>query len=262
MNYTDKYLDAKESAFISDLFRNSHKRLILLDYDGTLVPFNCDPLKALPDNSLLNTIKDILSINNLDLVIISGRHRDFLEEVFGDLDVSIFAEHGAIYRIEDKWDSLNNDLSWQDEVIIIVQEFVDMTPGSSLEKKENSVVWHYRKADPQLASERITYLINRLTPISNENNLTIMKGRKIIEVKPSDYTKGTAIMNFFDCSKYDFILAAGDDTTDEDLFEELPSNAITIHVGNFSDLSTHTVRNSEDFVSFLKLLTTESNENI
>lgn len=255
MNYDEKYLDEKESAFISDLFRNSQKRLILLDYDGTLVPFNCDPAKALPGESLLRILKDLTSWQNLDLVIISGRHRTFLEDIFGDLDVTIFAEHGAIYRIRGIWDALENDLSWQDEVVRIIRDFVKSTPGSSLEKKENSIVWHYRKADSQLAGKHVGDLIDRLTPIGDANNLTIMKGRKIVEIKPSDYTKGTAIIKFFDCSRYDFILAAGDDVTDEDLFEALPSNAIIMHIGEYSPLSTYTVRNSEDFVAFLGRLT-------
>lgn len=254
MNYAEKYLDEKESAFISDLFRNSLKRLVLLDYDGTLVPFNCDPAKALPNEALLLTLRNLSSVDNLDLVIISGRHREFLENIFGEFNVTIFAEHGAIYRIDGRWNSLESDLSWQYEAIKIIQEFVERTPGSSLEKKENSVVWHYRRADDSLTGERVSDLIERLTPISDENNLTIMKGRKIVEVKPSDYTKGTAILNFFDCSRYDFILAAGDDVTDEDLFEALPSNAIIIHIGKFSKFSTYTVRNSEDFVSFLESL--------
>jgi trehalose 6-phosphate synthase/phosphatase len=261
VNYDEKYLDEKESAFISDLFSNSLKRLILLDYDGTLVPFNCDPAKALPSESLINILKNLTSCKNLDLVIISGRHRSFLEDIFGDLDVTIFAEHGAIYRINGIWDALENDLSWQDEVIGIIGDFVKSTPGSSLEKKENSLVWHYRKADSQIAGERVGDLIDRLTPISDANNLTIMKGRKIVEIKPSDYTKGTAIVNFYDCSRYDFILAAGDDVTDEDLFEALPSNAIIMHIGKYSPLSTYTLRNSEDFVAFLGRLT-QRHENI
>lgn len=250
----DKYLDSKESVLIAELFRKSKKRLILLDYDGTLVPFNCDPSKALPGPFLLQLLNDLSKINNLDLVIISGRHRDFLESIFKDLKAKIFAEHGAVYRINGEWDSLDNDLSWQGEITGIMQEAVDVTPGSNLEKKENSVVWHYRRTENGLAGKRTSELIDKLTPACNRENLTIMKGRKIIEVKPSEYTKGTAIINFFNCSSYDFILAAGDDTTDEDLFEALPRSAITINVGNSSEISTHTIKDSKDFVSFLKSL--------
>lgn len=250
----DKYLDEEESAYLAETFRNSNKRLILLDYDGTLVPLNSDPSKALPDPSLLELLHDLSEIKNLDLVIISGRHREFLNSIFNDLKATIFAEHGAIYRINGEWGSIDNDVSWKEEITLIMQKAVDATPGSNLEKKENSIVWHYRRSDDTLAARRTVELIDQLTVPCNRANLTIMKGRKIVEVKPSEYTKGTTIINFFNCNDYNFILAAGDDTTDEDLFEALPETAITIHVGNFSEISTYTLRNSVNFVNFLKSL--------
>jgi trehalose 6-phosphate synthase/phosphatase len=127
-----------------------------------------------------------------------------------------------------------------------------------MEIKDNSIVWHYRKSDADQAMDQVSKLITKLTPVCNRCDLTIMKGRKIIEVKPSEYTKGTTILNFFNCSAYDFILAAGDDTTDEDLFEALPRSAITIHVGQSSDYSTCTARNSKEFVDFLDFLRVDS----
>jgi trehalose 6-phosphate synthase/phosphatase len=254
----DRYLDFVESAKVAEAFRNSGKRLILLDYDGTLVPFHCEPSKALPGKFLMTLLTDLSNIANLDLAIISGRHESFLDKIFKNLNATLFGEHGAVFRINGKWNSLENDISWQLEVAEIIKEAVLNTAGSNMELKENSIVWHYRKADEDKALKQITELIPRLTPVCDLNNLAIMKGRKIIEVKPSEYTKGTAILNFFDCTTYDFILAAGDDTTDEDLFEALPASAITIHVGQSSDYATYTVRNSKDFVDFLDFLRADS----
>ncbi|HEX2975589.1 MAG TPA: trehalose-phosphatase [Bacteroidales bacterium] len=247
-----KYLNASEAASIAEAYKRSEKRLVLLDYDGTLVPFHCDPALALPDEYLMRLLEDMTQEKNLDLVIISGRNRQFLEKVFSTLNATIFGEHGAVFRIKYKWSSIKSDTTWKQEIREIMQEAVECTPGSNLEKKENSIVWHYRRADQEIAEKCIPELIKKLTPVCNRNNLSIMKGRKIVEVKPSDYTKGTTIMNFFDCSKYDFILAAGDDTTDEDLFEALPGNAITIHVGSSSDASSYRIRNSNEFVNFLR----------
>lgn len=250
----DKYLDSEESEKIVNAFRNSRKSLMLLDYDGTLVPFHCEPSEALPGKFLLKLLQDLSKIPDLDLAIISGRHRDFLESIFKDLKATLFGEHGAVFRVEGQWDALENDDSWQEDIVKIITEAVKSTPGSNIERKESSIVWHYRKANEELAEKRIPHLIKKLTPFCNRNNLTIMKGRKIVEVKPSEYTKGTAIMNFFDCSNYDFILAAGDDTTDEDLFEALPQSAITIHIGTSSDISSYTLKTSNDFVNFLSLM--------
>lgn len=250
-------MDAGEMTFIGSLFRHSERKLILLDYDGTLVPFQCEPSKALPGNDLMKLLHRMSEVVNLDLVIISGRSRDFLESIFNDLNASIFAEHGAICRIAGAWKHLENDTSWKDDVALIMQQFVILTPGSFLEVKQNSLVWHYRKSETVLAEERAAELIGDLTPVCDNNNLTIMKGRKIVEVKPSDYTKGTAIINLFDCSKYDFILAAGDDVTDEDLFEALPPGAHKIHIGKFADISDFTIKNSPEFVDFLRILLNE-----
>lgn len=251
----EKYLDDGISALLAEKFRNSQKRLILLDYDGTLVPFNCDPSRALPDERLLRILHHLSKIENVNLVIISGRNRQFLDSIFSDLNAAVFAEHGAVYRLNGQWEGIENDLSWRDEIIAVMHDAEALTPGSSIEIKENSVVWHYRKSDSDLAHANRARLIEKLTPPCSRANLTILRGRKIIEVKPSDYTKGTAIMNFFDCSIYDFILAAGDDKTDEDLFKALPQEAVTVHVGKSPGISTYTIRNSDDFVAFLDSLT-------
>jgi trehalose 6-phosphate synthase/phosphatase len=247
----DKQIDAEKTAAIARLFSESRNRLLLLDYDGTLVPYNGDPSKALPDVHLLNLLKAVSSTEKNELVIISGRDKNFLDSVFTDPGVIIFAEHGSIFRINGEWDAIETDRSWKKEIRFIMQEHVISTPGTSLEEKKNSIVWHYRNAENGIAALKARELISSLSEPCTKYNLTIMNGRKIIEVKPSEYTKGTAIISFFDCSMYDFILAAGDDITDEDLFEVLPENAIRIHVGQYSETADYTVSNSGDFVNFL-----------
>lgn len=256
MDQSAKYLDAENSASIVRSFRNSERKLILLDYDGTLVPFSCDPSKALPDDDLMHLLHSLSVVDKLDLVIISGRARDFLQKIFGNLRASLFAEHGAIFRIGGKWDSLKSDISWKDEVSAIMREAAGNTPGSSIEVKQNSLVWHYRKSDSELGEKGASELTGNLSAVCNRNNLSIMKGIKIVEVKPSGYNKGTAITSFFNCDNYDFILSAGDDVTDEDLFNALPERAVKIHIGKIPDTPGYTVRNSYEFISFLKTLRT------
>jgi trehalose 6-phosphate synthase/phosphatase len=253
-NSHSKQIDAEKKAEISDLFHKSVNRLLLLDYDGTLVPYNVEPSKALPDDRLLNLLKILSGTEKNKLVIISGRDSDFLEFVFHDPGITLFAEHGSIFRINGKWDSLETDLSWKKEIRFIMQDYVISTPGTKLEEKKNSIVWHYRNAASITAETMAIELVTRLSPISIKHNLTIMNGRKIIEVKPSVYTKGTAVVSFIDCSRYDFILAAGDDVTDEDLFRMLPQNSIRIHVGKYSETADYIVSNSSDFVNFLESL--------
>lgn len=254
-NLRKKSLRSSQLKDIADIFKNSGKRLIILDYDGTLVPFNKDPAGALPSPALIKLLKSLVSLKDVDLAIVSGRNREFLENIFRDIDIIIFAEHGASRRIKGDWISLHRkELTWQNEIVKIMQEVTDATPGSIIERKETSIVWHYRNTDKWLADLRAIQLVNKLIYPSTRRHLHLMRGNKIIEVKPSEFTKGTAIRKYFDYSKYDFILAAGDDTTDEDMFDALPRNAITFKIGEASHKARFTIRDIERFMKFLRML--------
>jgi trehalose 6-phosphate synthase/phosphatase len=250
-----KHLQINQLKTIADNFNNSKKRLVVLDYDGTLVPFTKDPSMALPKAPLMRLLEDLQKLGNIDMAIVSGRNKEFLDDIFGDLPVAVIAEHGAYRRINGEWISLyRKNLLWQTEILRIMQEVTDDTPGSTIEKKDTAIVWHYRNTDKWLSDLRAAQLTNKLIYPCTRKRLHLMKGNKIIEVKPAEYSKGSAIRNFFDFSKYDFILAAGDDTTDEDMFDALPKHAITIKVGEPSEKAKYTLTSSEDFVKFLKLL--------
>ena len=254
-NIRKKYLQPHQLKTIAENFRRSEKRLIVLDYDGTLVPFYSDPAKAIPSAALIGLLKNLAEKSGTVMAIVSGRNKEFLDEIFRDLPVVIVAEHGAYRRIGDKWVSLyRKDLSWQAEIVRIMQDVTENTPGSMIEKKETAIVWHYRNTDKWLADLRAAQLINKLIYPCTKRHLHLMRGNKIIEVKPAEYTKGSAIRNHFNCNDYDFILAAGDDTTDEDMFDALPRNAITIKIGQPSEKSRHTITSSKKFVKFLRIL--------
>lgn len=247
-----KYLGQKQFEVISGRFRNSSNRLLILDYDGTLVPFTSDPDAAMPSPALLKLFGEMSNTSGMKSVIISGRNREFLENVFADLRIILFAEHGAHRRIDGNWESVGRkDLSWQTEIVRIMKDVTDSTPGSFVEKKISSVAWHYRNTDKWLAELRVAQLINRLIYPCTRRHLHLMKGEKIVEVKPSEYTKGTAIRHFFNLNDFDFILAAGDDTTDEDMFDALPGNAITVKIGKPTEKARYTVATVRDFVKFL-----------
>ncbi|OQB84549.1 MAG: Trehalose-phosphate synthase [Planctomycetes bacterium ADurb.Bin126] len=250
-----KYLRPNQAREIASAFKKAHKRLLILDYDGTLVPFHNDPAKALPDPSLKRLLQSLAGTAGVELAIISGRNKEFLESIFGDLAIALFAEHGALRRVAGQWESVyRKDLAWQPEIRRIMQEVSDSTPGSHVEKKNTALVWHYRNSDKWLADLRSAQLVNKLIYPCTRRQLHLMRGDKIIEVKPSEYTKGTTIRTFFRCDEYDFILAAGDDTTDEDMFAILPREAVTIKVGTPSEYSRYTIDNNGELLKLLRLL--------
>ncbi len=168
------------------------------------------------------------------MIIISGRDKDTLEEWFGELAIGMIAEHGIwIKENGPKWsetERLRDD--WKQEVRPILERYVDRTPGSFIEEKGFSLVWHYRRSDVALGSVRATELKNNLFGFTANLGLDLLEGNKVLEIKNSGINKGRAASRWISKSKWDFILAAGDDWTDEDLFTALPDSAYSIKVGH------------------------------
>jgi trehalose 6-phosphate synthase/phosphatase len=250
-------IKSKEQNTILQSFNLAKNRLLLLDYDGTLTGFHVNHKKAIPSEKLLKTIKVLSENNSTNVVIISGRSSDFLEKYFGHLYIDLIAEHGHLIRTKgtSEWKEKNiSSNDWMPHILPIMQQFADNTPGTFVEIKKNSLVWHYRKTDPELGiikSEELKTILSSM--ISNEVHL--MNGDKIIEIVSSSVNKGTAAVERLDSSNYDFILAAGDDITDEDMFHYLPPRAINIKVGLKDTVAKYRIVDPIAMVDFLEQLT-------
>jgi len=214
-------------------YKKAKLRLILLDYDGTLVPFADDPEKAMPDNKLLKILRMLTAKPDTEVVIISGRNKKVLDRYFKNLNLGLIAEHGVwIKEKSGVWEllePLKND--WKDQIRPILELYVDRTPGSFIEEKEYSLVWHYRKADSQLVLLRLGELKDALLHLTANLNLGVLEGSKVIEIKNIGINKGRAALRWISKRDWDFIIAIGDDWTDEDLFSVLPNSAYSIKVG-------------------------------
>jgi len=216
-----------------DVYSKSKARLILLDYDGTLVHFAEKPEKAKPAEELLKLLTSLAHNVKNEIVIISGRDRETLDKWFGHLDIGLVAEHGVwIKERSKKWETiepLEND--WKKEILPVLEVYVDRTPGSFIEEKEFSLVWHYRNCDAELAAVRAKELKDVLLNLTANLNIGVMEGNKVIEIKNTNINKGRAALKWISKKQWDFILAIGDDLTDEDIFAVLPDTQYSIKVG-------------------------------
>ncbi len=224
--------ESAKDLLVSD-YQAARERLILLDYDGTLVPFASRPQKAAPDEAVLRQLEMLAADPRNEVVIITGRDRKTMDRWFGTLPVGIVSEHGVWIRdARSAWwmpEQLSSE--WKQEIRPILQIYADRTPGSFVEEKEHSLVWHYRRAEPGLASLRAMELKDDLLHLTSNLNLAVLEGHKVIEVRSAVINKGRAVSHWLNRKSWDFILAIGDDRTDEDLFEVLPSDAYSIKVG-------------------------------
>lgn len=247
-----KFMSAKNKEKIIRRFRESRNKIFLLDYDGTLAAYHTNPERAVPSYELYNVLNQFIQ-NQIDIVIISGRDRAFLDRHFGHLPIQLVAEHGVwIKKSNSKWKmSQNLQKDWMESIRPIIENFVDRTPGSFLEEKEYSLVWHYRKVAPGLRDIRSNELSNVLRGLLANSNIAVMQGNKVLEVKSGSINKGNAA-NTFLSKTYDFIFTIGDDWTDEFMFQQVPEHAVSVKVGTTETDAKYFVENQTSVISLLK----------
>ena len=254
-NLNTERIDYQAKIKIQTEYRNSQKRLFILDYDGTLSAFKSRPEDAVPTKETYKLLNKLASDPKNKVVISSGRDRDTLEEWFGSLAIDLAAEHGACYKEHGVWvDNIGDEKPWDNEIMEIVQNFVDKTPRSKIEEKNTTLVWHYRNVDTWLASLREQQLFEALMIPCARLGLQIMRGNKIIEIKSPVHTKGSEARRLLATQTFDFIMAIGDDTTDEDTFRELPDFAYTIKVGNISEVARYSVKSQSKVLPLLDII--------
>lgn len=250
-----KIVGKKQLTQIKSAYDEASSRLLLLDYDGTLSAFVENPENAAPSEKLLEMLQSMAADKKNKVVINSGRNHQILDKWFAGLNVDFAAEHGIFYKENGKWHkNLLNDVVWDNEIMEIIQHTIDKTPRSYLEQKDASLVWHYRKVDVWLAELRAQQLIHALIGPCSRLNLQIVPGNKIVEIKPPDFNKGSETLRRLEQQNYDFVLAIGDDTTDEDMFRVLPPSGISIKVGNFSPAAKYRIPLQSSVIPFLSNL--------
>ena len=235
----------------------SENRILFLDYDGTLSPFTERPETAVPGASLLAVLNTLAEDRRNNLVIVSGRHRDLLQKWFGSLNIGIVAEHGAWIRgKEEDWlPAVKVESNWKEKVRPTLRSYEDRLPGSFLEEKEFSLVWHYRAADPELASVRSKELADELSYFTENTELQVLQDSKSIEVRNVGIDKGMAAKLLLSEKTFDFVLAVGDDLADEELFKVIPEKSYSIKVGLAKSYAKFNLRNHREVVQLLTDLT-------
>ncbi len=248
---------SKEKIF-SD-FEAAKTRTLFLDYDGTLQRFFRNPPDAKPDAELFSLLDKLSAMPRTNVVLISGRDKNTFDEWFGKRAYNLIAEHGAWQKkIGGSWKEKKPMLTdWKDNILPILESYVDRTPGSLIETKTYSLVWHYRKAEIELGALRALELVADISNLIFNQDLEILEGNKVIEIKVSGINKGMAAAEFLGEYPSDFVLAIGDDWTDEFLFKDLPEAACTIKVGKGKSVAKHFVDTHKDVRRFLAELSGE-----
>jgi trehalose 6-phosphate synthase/phosphatase len=226
-------------------YKASQKRLLFLDYDGTLAGFHGDPQKAAPDPELYTLLDQLSAQPQTDVYLISGRDKETFTDWFLHKKYNMIAEHGVwISQGGEDFKLLENiKKDWMEKIRPVLESFVDRTPGSFIEEKNYSLAWHYRNTDADFGQKRATELNTVLTSLIANDDLSVLNGNKVMEIKSSNVNKGRAAIRVYSEEAYDFVFAIGDDWTDEFMFQELPESAITIKIGRQKTQAKYFVEN-------------------
>jgi len=226
------HLSGETLATVKKSYEQAKERLLFIDYDGTMMEFHEDPQAVSPDDEVIALLSGLAADKKNNVVINSGRDRDTLEKWLGHLDVEMAAEHGVWMKENGEW-HLNPNVvdSWMPKVRELLENLVERTPGSFIETKDYSLAWHYRSIDRDLGQKRVREFRDMLTYLIQNQDLQVLEGNKVVEIKNAGVNKGKATSHWVGKKDWGFVLGIGDDATDEDIFAALPEEGVSIKVG-------------------------------
>lgn len=257
---SNKQITSSKREELIHAFQNAQSRTLLLDYDGTLVEFAKHPKEAVPDKKLLKLLATLGDDPRTHITIVSGRDAEILNNWFQGLPVSLVAEHGAaIKHLNDEWvHQYEHDQSWKAVVRPTLEMFSRRCPGSFIEEKNHTLAWHYRNVDLELGFTRSRELLDNLLHLVRSVHLQVIDGNKVIEVRVAGFDKGIAARKLLEEDESDFVIAIGDDKTDEDMFRALADRGITIKVGPGHSIAQYSLSKPQEVISFLNELAQEA----
>jgi len=264
---------------VLDAYKKSNNRLLLFDNEGTLSNHvklaHIDQAEG-PSDQILSCLNEICIDKNNTVFVVTGRQRKIVERWFKTVQfLGMAAEYGAYlkWNAKSSWNlRAETNGIWLKTAEEIIKGYVQRTEGTSMIVKECSVVFDFRDADPEFSNWQAKELQNQLEMLLNQflDSCEISIGMGYVEVKPVGITKGTTLYTvlkkvFKKKGPVDFILAMGDDSSDEEMFKvvQLVKNSpmlkpncetFTCTVGLKPSLANHYVLDSYDILQLLKHL--------
>lgn len=249
-------LKGKQLKNVLKTIRQAENRLILLDYDGTLIPYVNDYTATQPPKKVIQLIQHLIDNPKNEVILVSGRQAHDLDRWFGDLKMHLVGEHGAVIKKAGakKWNSYEYvNTEWKKAILPTLEKYTSLTPRAMIEIKPHSIVWHYRMSPSYYAQKNAVIIKRVLRQNLKKYGVQIFQGNKILEIKDPRINKGAAIQRWLS-AKHDIVLAIGDDYTDEDLFQSLADSAYTIKVGSGRTYAAYRLKTVTEVTNFLQLL--------
>ncbi|XP_076927390.1 putative alpha,alpha-trehalose-phosphate synthase [UDP-forming] 11 [Bidens hawaiensis] len=212
-------------------YNKTNNRLILLDYDGTVMQRGL--IDKTPSKEVITILNNLSNDPKNVVFIVSGRGKDLLGPWFDSCkNLGLSAEHGCFTRWngESEWESCGSiDVGWKKMALPVMEHYTEATDGSFIEPKESALVWHHQEADPDFGTWQAKELLDHLKSVLANEPVVVKRGQQIVEVNPQGVSKGVVVNRLVTTMQSsgrqpDFVLCIGDDQSDEDMFEKISSS--------------------------------------
>jgi trehalose-phosphatase len=249
---------------ITQMLNKADKVLLFLDYDGTLAPFKNRPNDVITSNKVRNVIQRLLKVQKYKVIIVTGRRLIDIKQLLNLEGISYAALHGMNIALDN-----GNTHNWKpdkdirpilNQIKSIVMDEFSEEKDIFLENKEYSLAFHYRMVKTDNTNAYIQKFLNIVKTVDTDRCLNILKGSKVIEIRPKGWHKGKSvefILKLFSEQINILPVYIGDDITDEDAFRSIGNEGITIYVSNNSKQLTtarYYLKNPHEVLNFLDLL--------
>jgi trehalose-phosphatase len=221
-------------AFFAGVSR-AKQAVLMLDYDGTLAPFRCEPARAVPYPGVMPDLDELMAEGRTRLVVVSGRWtRDLLPLLALRERPEIWGAHG--------WERLMPNGSYAIgalpervlAALVAADDWADdlAALGARAERKPASIAFHWRGRPAKDIGPIREALVERWTTMGRPPELVLVEFDGGMELRASDRNKGDVVRTLLaECGPDTALAYLGDDVTDEDAFRAIPESGAAVLVG-------------------------------
>jgi trehalose-phosphatase len=211
----------------------STESLLLLDYDGTLAPFQVERNAAYPFPGVEPLLQQILDRRRSRVVIVTGRSIASLQPLLRQsLKIEIWGSHGLEHLSLDgtcRQSAIDPEIA--SALANAESQFVAAGLGDRLEVKPGGIAIHWRGL-PENESERIrVHAEAAMARYAKHPGIKLLAFNGGIEMRVAHPDKGDAVRCVLDSSPANIPVAyLGDDLTDESAFQALNDQGLSVLV--------------------------------
>ncbi|RYP76883.1 hypothetical protein DL771_001436 [Monosporascus sp. 5C6A] len=217
---------------LGQAYSRSEKRLFLLDLEGTLIPYGpMNEIIPISPQRALAVLGDLVEDPRNTIYVMSGRRPEELERLFRLVpNLGLIAENGSFVRKcgQNSWIYLADRekvAAFKDSVKTILQYYLERTPGSEIEERSCSLIFHYKNADDfERAQRQASDWTGHINESCEEQRVHATQLETCVIAEPIDWTKESAAAKIYEDhvsekGAPDFLMVVGDGREDEKVFK-------------------------------------------